>query len=333
MKDFAYARVDTVAGALQAMRQHPEALLVAGGTTAVDLLREGVLAPELVIDISGLPLREIRVGREFTSIGAMVTNSDLAWNPAIQALYPVLSQALLSGASGQIRNMASVGGNLLQRTRCPYFRDLGAACNKRRPGSGCAALEGFNRSHAILGGSDHCVATHPSDFTVALTALDARIQLLGPDGEREVPITEFYLIPENTPERENVLKPGELILGVLLPHGTGGRKSQYLKVRDRQSYEFALASAAVAMDSAAGVMGGVRIALGGVGTVPWRSREAEQVLEGKPPSRELFAAAGRAAIAGARPLSDNSFKVALIQRTLVSALHELTGSAAAPLPA
>jgi xanthine dehydrogenase YagS FAD-binding subunit len=330
VKDFAYARVETVPEALQAMQAHPGALLLAGGTTVVDLLRENVFAPDTVIDIGALPLREIRVGREETEIGALVPNSELAWNPAITSLFPVVSQALLAGASGQIRNMATVGGNLLQRTRCPYFRQLDARCNKREPGTGCAALEGFNRSHAIFGGSEHCVATHPSDFTVALTAVDARIHLLGPGGEREVPIGEFYLEPGETPQREHQLQPGELILGVKLPHTHSGRSSHYLKVRDRQSYEFALASAAVSAELSGGVLTGVRIALGGVATRPWRARAAEQVLEGRRLSPDLLAEAGRAAAEGARPLRDNGFKVALIRRTVVAALHQMTGLPAAP---
>jgi xanthine dehydrogenase YagS FAD-binding subunit len=330
MNDFAYARVDTVQGALEAIRAHPGAMFLAGGTTVVDLLREDVFQPELVIDIGALPLREISVGREETVIGALVSNSDLAWNPAITSLFPVISQALLAGASGQIRNMASVGGNLLQRTRCPYYRELDAACNKREPGSGCAALGGGNRSHAIFGGSEQCVATHPSDFTVALTAVDARIHLTGPDGERELAMTEFYVEPGDTPQRENRMRPGELILGVKLPHAHAGRSSHYLKVRDRHSYEFALASAAVAADSSGGVLTGVRIALGGVATVPWRARGAEQILEGRRASPALLAEAGRAAEQGARPLRDNAFKVELVGRTVTAALHELTGLPSGP---
>jgi xanthine dehydrogenase YagS FAD-binding subunit len=220
--------------------------------------------------------------------------------------------------------MASTGGNLLQRTRCPYFRDLTAPCNRREPGSGCAAIEGFNRSHAILGGSDHCVATHPSDFAVALTALDAIIHVRGPQGERDIPISEFYLQPGVTPERETSLQAGELILEVRLPHTRSSAKSLYLKVRDRQSFEFALSSAAVAAEVSEGVLKGVRIALGGVGTVPWRAREAEAVLEGKPPSELLFAAAADAALQAAHPMRHNAFKVPLAKKTLVTALLRLT---------
>jgi xanthine dehydrogenase YagS FAD-binding subunit len=323
MNDLAYARADTVAGALEAMRRNPGAMYLAGGTTVVDLLREGVFTPPVVVDIGALPLRGIRVDRDATTVGALVANSDLAWNPAIRTLFPVLSQALLSGASGQIRNMATTGGNLLQRTRCPYYRELTAPCNKRTPGSGCAALEGFNRSHAILGSSDQCIATHPSDFAVALTALDARIQVAGPAGEREIPITEFYLQPGDTPQRETTLGTGELILAVKLPHSEAARHSHYLKVRDRQSFEFALASAAVGAEIQDGVWRNVRIALGGVATVPWRARTAEQALEGRRPSPETLAAAAAAELTAAHPRRHNAFKVALAQRTLATALGQL----------
>jgi xanthine dehydrogenase YagS FAD-binding subunit len=323
MNEISYLRADSVAAALEAYGRNPGAMYLAGGTTVVDLLREGVFVPDVVVDINSLPLREIRVDGEFTVIGAMVSNADLAWNRAIQSMFPAVSQALLSGAAGQIRNMATTGGNLLQRTRCPYYRDLTAACNRRTPGSGCAALTGFNRSHAILGGSDRCIATHPSDFAVALTALDARVQAAGPLGEREIPITEFYLQPGDTPERETTLAPGELILAVKLPHSAATGRSLYLKVRDRQSFEFALASVAVAAEIADGVMKGVRIALGGVGTVPWRARPAEELLEGRAPSMELFSSAARAALADAHPRRHNAFKAPLARQTLVSALRRL----------
>jgi xanthine dehydrogenase YagS FAD-binding subunit len=238
-------------------------------------------------------------------------------------MFAAVSQALLSGAAGQIRNMASTGGNLLQRTRCPYYRDMTAACNRRQPGTGCAALEGCNRSHAILGGSEHCIATHPSDFAVALVAFDALVHVLGPAGERDIPIAEFYLQPGATPERETVLQPGELILAVKLPHSAAALRSLYLKVRDRQSFEFALASAAVAADFSQGTMANARIALGGVGTVPWRARSAERLLEGHAPSPELFSAVAEEALAGAQPRRFNAFKVPLAKRTLVTALQQL----------
>jgi xanthine dehydrogenase YagS FAD-binding subunit len=324
MKDIAYLRVDSVSGALEASRANPGAMYLAGGTTVVDLLREGVFEPEVVVDISALPLREIRVDGDSTLIGAMVPNSDLAWNPAIKSMFPVVSQALLSGAAGQIRNMATTGGNLLQRTRCPYYRDLTAPCNRREPSSGCAALAGFNRSHAVLGGSTHCIATHPSDFAVALAAVDASVQVIGPQGEREIPIVDFYLRPEDNPERETVLRPGELILAVKLPHSASARHSLYLKIRDRQSFEFALASAAVAAELTGGTLRNVRIALGGVGTVPWRASSAERILEGQVPSESLFASAADEALAGATAYKHNGFKVGLAKRTLVAALQQLT---------
>jgi xanthine dehydrogenase YagS FAD-binding subunit len=324
MKDISYIESKTPAQALHAAQNHAGSMFLAGGTTVVDLLREGVFTPATVISIGSLALRDIRVGSDFTTIGAMVSNSDVAWNPSIRAMFPVVSQAILSGASGQIRNMASTGGNLLQRTRCPYYRDLTAPCNKRAPDTGCAALAGFNRSHAILGGSNHCIATHPSDFAVALTALDAVVQVRGPQGEREIPITQFFLQPGATPERETSLQPSELILGVKLPHSPSSGRSLYLKVRDRRSFEFALASAAVAAQVDGGVLTNVRIALGGVGTVPWRAREAETLLEGRPPTELAFDSAAEAALAGAHPLRHNAFKVPLAKKTLVAALQRLT---------
>jgi xanthine dehydrogenase YagS FAD-binding subunit len=327
MNDLSYLSARSASEALDAAAGETGAMFLAGGTTVVDLLREGVFRPETIVSIGSLPLREIRVDGDSTVIGAMVSNSDVASNPAIRAMFPVVSQAILAGASGQIRNMASTGGNLLQRTRCPYYRELTSPCNKRSPGSGCAAIDGFNRSHAVLGGSDHCIATHPSDFAVALVALEAVVHVRGPAGEREIPISGFYLEPGSTPDRETVLGPGELILAVKLPNSSSKGRSLYLKVRDRHSFEFALASAAVAAETADGVLRNVRIALGGVGTVPWRSRAAESVLEGSAPSATLFSSAAEAALAGARPLRHNAFKVPLARKTLVAALQKLTQAA------
>jgi xanthine dehydrogenase YagS FAD-binding subunit len=260
-------------------------------------------------------------------IGAMVRNSDLAHDASIQKQYPVLSEALLSGASPQLRNMATTGGNLLQRTRCYYFRDTSYPCNKRNPGSGCSAIDGYNRIHAILGTSEHCVATHPSDMAVAMMALEANVHLRGPKGERVVRLDEFYLVPGSTPNRENVLMPGELITHVTLPRLPGGARSHYLKRRDRASYEFALASAAVVVNMDRGRVSWVRIAFGGLGTKPWRSREAEAALEGKEPSERVFRAAGEAALREAKPLHDNAFKVELAKRTLTRALKVVTQAA------
>nr|WP_267313760.1 FAD binding domain-containing protein [Nostoc sphaeroides] len=245
----------------------------------------------------------------------------------IQERYPVLSEALLSGASPQLRNMATVGGNLLQRTRCYYFRDTSMPCNKRVPGSGCAAIEGYNRIHAILGGSDRCIATHPSDMAVAMVALDAVVQTRGPKGERSIPLVDFHLLPGETPERETVLEHGELIVAVDLPASTNAQRSHYLKVRDRASYAFAMTSVAAALDIQNGIIRSARIALGGVGTKPWRAFEAEKILLNKPANQATFQAAALAAIAGAKPQKYNGFKVELTKRTIVKALFTVGGMA------
>jgi xanthine dehydrogenase YagS FAD-binding subunit len=255
----------------------------------------------------------------------MVRNADLAHDPNVVRDYPVLSQALLSGATGQLRNMATTGGNLLQRTRCSYFRDLAyAECNKRTPGSGCAAIGGHNRTHAILGTSEHCIATHPSDMVVVMMALEARIHILNGQAEREVPIGEFYLLPGNTPNLENVLKPGDLITYVTVPPPVAGARSHYLKLRDRASYEFALASAAVVIQVEGGRIRKARIAFGGVGTRPWRSPEAEHALEGKAADEATFRAAADAGLRNAKPQRDNAFKVELAKRCLIRALTTVT---------
>jgi xanthine dehydrogenase YagS FAD-binding subunit len=323
MNEVAYVRAGSVETALNAGKGE-DSMFLAGGTTVVDLMREGVFSPRTLIGIESLPLRDIQVDSDWTTIGAMVSNSAVAWNPAIKAMFPMLSQAILAGASGQIRNMASTGGNLLQRTRCPYFRDLTAPCNKRVPDSGCAAINGFNRSHAILGTSEHCIATHASDFAVALVALDARVTTQGPSGTREIAVTDLHCEPGATPSRENTLLQGELIVSVKLPHTGFAKRSLYLKIRDRSSFEFALASAAVAAEMKEGKFGEVRIALGGVGTVPWRARSAEDALRGNAPTPFLFEAAADAALEGARTRQFNAFKVPLAKRTLVAALRQLT---------
>jgi xanthine dehydrogenase YagS FAD-binding subunit len=323
MNRLAYTTSRSVSTALQAGREGA-AMYLAGGTTVVDLLREGVLAPTVLVGIDALPLRDVRVDGDWTTIGALVSNSDVAWNPAIMAMFPVVSQAILAGASGQIRNMASTGGNLLQRTRCPYYRDLTSPCNKRSPGTGCPAIDGFNRGNAILGTSGSCIATHASDFAVSLVALDARVVLAGPDGEREIAITDLHREPGDTPDRETNLRPGELITAVKLPHASLTRRSLYLKVRDRHSYEFALASAAVAAEVRDGVYADVRLALGGVGTVPWRARSAEEMLKGKAPSVLIHEAAAQEAMSGAVPRRHNAFKVPLAKKTIVAALNQLS---------
>lgn len=297
------------------------ARFIAGGTTLIDLMKLNVEAPAQLIDINKLPLNQIEeTGDGGLKIGALVRNSTLAHHPSVLQRYPVLSQALLSGASAQLRNAATTGGNLLQRTRCIYFRDTTTPCNKRQPGSGCPAIKGHNRMLAILGASDACIATNPSDMNVALSALEATVHLKSARGERSVPITKFFLLPGTTPELETVLEPGELITHISLPPLPAGVKSTYLKLRDRASYEFALASAAVVAHVRNGKFEQVRVALGGVGTKPWRSLEAEKALAGKLADAAHFRAAAEAALKGARPQTENGFKVELAKRCLTHAL-------------
>jgi xanthine dehydrogenase YagS FAD-binding subunit len=332
MIDFALSRAGTQAQASQqsasskTAQQGAQERYVAGGTTLIDLMKLDVETPQQVIDINRLDLaRTERQPDGSLRIGATVRNADLAHDPNVMRDYPVLSQALLSGATGQLRNMATTGGNLLQRTRCVYFRDLAyTECNKRAPGSGCAALSGPNRTHAILGASQHCIATHPSDMAVAMMALEARIHILGTQGERDVPIGEFYLLPGDTPHLENVLKPGDLITYVTLPAPLSGARSHYLKLRDRASYEFALASAAVIIQVENDRIRKARIAFGGIGARPWRSPAAEHALEGKPTQESTFRAAADAALRDAKPQRDNGFKVELAKRCLVRALTTVT---------
>ena len=301
--------------------------LIAGGTTLIDLMRDEVERPQQLVDINALPLSGIRVDRSNLVIGALARMADVAAHPDVQRLYPLISESLIEGASPQLRNMASIGGNLLQRVRCPYFRMLDASCNKRSPGSGCAARDGLNAGHAILGTSDHCVATHPSDVAVALVALDATMRVRGPKGERTFPVEELFRLPGDTPHLEHTLLPGELIVEVRVPGGPDGRRARYLKVRDRASYEFALVSAAAALDVVDGVIRGARLAVGGVGTRPWRMRAVEAALIGKVPDRQVFETAARSALEGARPLSGNHYKLELLPRTIVRAF-EMTGGIA-----
>ena len=301
---------------------------VAGGTTLLDLMKLNVEQPAHVVDINRLPLGDVDPLPEGgLRIGATVRNSDLAHHPIVQRDYAVLSQALLAGASGQLRNMATTGGNLLQRTRCMYFRDTAMPCNKREPGTGCSAIGGANRTLAILGTSEHCIATNPSDMNVAMAALEATVHVLGARGPREIPIAEFHLLPGGTPNRETVLEPGDLITHVTLPAPVRGNRSVYLKLRDRASYEFALASAAVVVNVEDGRVTRARIALGGVGTKPWRSTDAEAALAGQLVGEPAFRAAADAALRGARPQSENGFKVELARRCLVHALKQATQTA------
>jgi xanthine dehydrogenase YagS FAD-binding subunit len=279
-----------------------------------------VETPEHLIDINALPLENVELTNEGVRIGALVRNSDLAYHPLVAERYPVLSQALLAGASGQLRNMATLGGNILQRTRCPYFRDITYPCNKRELGSGCAARDGYNRNHAILGGSDHCVAVMPSDMCVALVALDALVQIQGLHGERSVPLVNFHVLPEDHPERETVLAPGELIIAVDIPALPFATKSHYWKVRDRTSYAFALVSVAAALEVVDGTIQQARLAMGGVGTRPWRANDAEAALVGQPANRETYHAAAEVALRNAQPLRYNAFKIELAKRTIVRVL-------------
>ncbi|MFE5564996.1 FAD binding domain-containing protein [Amycolatopsis japonica] len=325
MFPFSYTKAADLDAALDAGRRGGR--YIAGGTTLVDLMRETVERPGTVVDISALPLREITTTpRGGVRIGALVSMSDAAADRALRARFPVVTEALELSASPQLRNMASIGGNIMQRTRCTYFRDVSAACNKRRPGSGCAARDGVNRTHAILGTSEHCVATHPSDVAVAFAALDASVRLLGPDGEREVAFGDFLLRPGNAPDREQALKPGELITAVEIPAHPQPSRSGYLKVRDRQSYEFALTSAAVALHITGGVIRGAKVAAGGVGTVPWKLSTVEQHLVGKRPSDRLWSEAAARAADGAQPLTHNEFKVELLKRTVERQLRVVGGT-------
>ncbi len=300
---------------------------IAGGTTLVDLMREEVERPERLIDINALPLGDIRAEGSDLVIGSLARMSDVAAHAETLRLQPLVAESLIEGASPQLRNMATIGGNLLQRVRCPFFRMLDAACNKRNPGSGCAAIEGANAGHAILGTSAHCAATHPSDVAVAFVALGATMRVRGPEGERTFPVEDLFRLPGETPHLEHTLRPGELIIEVRVPGGPHARHARYLKVRDRASYEFALVSTAAALDVQNGVIRGVRLAAGGVGTRPWRLRASEAALVGKAPAREAFAAAARFALEGARPLAHNHFKMELLPRTIVRALEMAGGMA------
>ena len=334
MDTFQFSRATTVdqatrTGAMSGTaREYAEVRFVAGGTTLVDLMKLSVERPSHVVDINALPLKSVsRTQDGGVLIGALATNAQVARHALVVQDYPVLSQAILSGASPQLRNMATTGGNLLQRTRCMYFRDTAHACNKREPGTGCSAMTGHNRMLAILGTSKDCIASNPSDQNVALTALEASLQIEGPRGKRSIPIHDFYLLPGSTPHRENVLEPGDLIVSVTLPPPTPASRSVYLKLRDRAAYEFALASAAVIVTVSGGRIQHARVALGGVGTVPWRSLAAERALEGQPAEPSTFRKAANAALRDARPASENGFKVELSKRCIVRALTQATQSA------
>jgi xanthine dehydrogenase YagS FAD-binding subunit len=316
-----------VAAAAQAKtaQQGADARFIAGGTTLLDLMKLNVETPTQVLDINRLPLDKVEATPDGgLKIGATVRNSDLAHHSTVQRDYAVLSQALLSGASAQLRNMATTAGNLLQRTRCMYFRDTAMPCNKREPGTGCPAITGSNRTLAVLGTSEHCIATNPSDMCVAMAALEATIHVQGPKGTREIPIGDFHLLPGSTPNRETVLEPGDLITHVTLPPPVAGSRQVYLKLRDRASYEFALASAAVVLTVADGKVTRARVALGGVGTKPWRSPEAEAALVGNSADAANFRKAAEAAMRDAKPQTENGFKIELARRCLAHALQVAT---------
>jgi xanthine dehydrogenase YagS FAD-binding subunit len=306
-----------------------EIRFIAGGTNLIDYMKLNVERPNRLVDINSLPLDQIeKTADGGLKIGALARNSDVAQDATVKEQYAVLSQALLAGASPQLRNMATTGGNLLQKTRCVYYRDTATGCNKREPGSGCSAIGGYNRMLAILGTSEHCIATNPSDQNVALMALDAVVHIEGVKGQRAVPIAEFYLVPGSTPQRETVLEPGDLVTHITLPELPAGAKSVYLKLRDRASYEFALASAAIVMkQDASGKIEFIRVAMGGVGTKPWRSTEAEKALLGRNASSSTFLSAAEAALHGAKPQSQNGFKVELAKRCLTHAMGQASQNA------
>jgi CO/xanthine dehydrogenase FAD-binding subunit len=328
MRTFEYIRADTVDDAVARVTALPTASYLAGGTTQVDLMKDGVLAPDQLVDISRLPLRGITRGPESIHVGALTTMEEFANDPTVTIGLPILREALLAGASTQLRNMATIGGNLLQRTRCRYFRDPAVpACNKRAPGSGCAAVSGAARMHAIVGVNEGCIAVHASDVAVGLVALDAVVHIKGASSSRRVALTDFYVEAADDPAYENVLAHGELITGVEIPLLPAGTKSGYLKVRDRSSYEFALTSAGVTLRTEGGVISEARVGLGGVGSKPWRARDAERVLVGAPATAETFHRAARAELTDAWTVPGTAFKVELGRRTLRRALHDVSGVA------
>jgi xanthine dehydrogenase YagS FAD-binding subunit len=324
MTPFTFLKATDSGSAIAAKRAHDNSKFIGGGTNILDLMKLYIEKPDYLIDITELDLKKIeRLSSGTLRIGALVTNSELAYNDTVITNYPLLSKAILAGASPQLRNMATTGGNLLQRTRCYYFYDTATPCNKRVPGSGCAAISGYNRMHAILGTSDQCIATHPSDMCVALAALDAVINVEGPNGKRTIDFENFHLLPAGTPDKENDLMADEIIISVDVPSLPFASNSTYIKIRDRSSFEFALTSAAVALEIHDGLINEARIALGGVGTKPWRAKNAEQALKGKKPSRESYETAADIALENAKSYKYNAFKIALAKRTIISALQHL----------
>lgn len=329
MKQFQYIRPSTQQSVLDAIAK-PGTKIIAGGSNLVDLMKHGVMAPDKLVDIQKLPLRGITLsnGNVITvSIGALETNSAVAENQVIKEHFPLLSMALNAGASAQLRNMATVGGNMMQRTRCPYFYDVAMPCNKRNPGSGCGALGGYNRMHAIFGASNQCIAVHPSDMCVALAALDAQVEVIGRKGKRFIKFIDFHRLPGETPQLDNNLAHDELITRVIIPHNNFAKNSYYLKVRDRASYAFALVSVAAALDIQNNIIKDARLAMGGVAHKPWRLTAAEQALRGKPATAANFEQAAQLAMQGAKAYNENAFKLKLAPATITEALHHAAGLA------
>jgi len=325
MRPYNYVRARDVGGAVAALAEAPDAAFLAGGTNLVDLMKLEVMTPDVLVDVRRLTSESIEeLPDGGVRIGAAVTNSELAADRTIRSRYPMLSQALLSGASGQLRNLATTGGNLLQRTRCVYFYDTTTPCNKREPGSGCSAIEGHNKNHAILGASEHCVATHPSDMAVAMVAMDAFVNVQGPDGERRIPIEELHRLPGDEPRRDTTLEHGELITSVDLPPLDFLSNSKYRKVRERASYAFALVSVAAALDVEDGAVRDIRLALGGVAHKPWRATKAEEALRGEPANEANFRAAADIELEDAEPLRDNAFKIPLARNVITRTLLDLS---------
>jgi xanthine dehydrogenase YagS FAD-binding subunit len=325
MRPFAYIRARYVDGAVATLAEAPNAAFLAGGTNLVDLMKLGIETPDVLVDVRRLTSERVEDLEDGgLRIGAAVPNSVLAADMKVRTRYPALSQALLAGASGQLRNFATTGGNLLQRTRCVYFYDTTTPCNKREPGSGCSAIEGHNKNHAVLGASEHCVATHPSDMAVALMALDAFVNVRGPDGERRIPIEELYRLPGDEPQRDTTLEHGELITSVDLPPLASAANSKYRKVRERASYAFALVSVAATLEVEDGLVHDARVALGGVAHKPWRATKAEEALRGEPANEANFRAAAEIELEDADPLRDNAFKVPLARNVITRTLLDLS---------
>ena len=327
MKPFQYIRPANPKGAVDALTQSSNAQFIAGGTNLIDLMKRHILTPEKIIDISQLPFKKIEQVNNSLRIGALTLNTSVAENKLLQQKQPLLVQALNAGASAQIRNMATMGGNILQRTRCPYFYDAALPCNKRNPGSGCGALEGYNRTHAIFGFSDKCIAVHPSDLSVALAAIDATVAVTGPKGDRTIPFTEFHRLPGDQPEMDTNLQKGELVTTIIIPDAPFAKNVHYLKVRDRASYAFALISVAAALHLENNTIKEARLAMGGVAHKPWRLIEAEKILVGKPVSASIFQEAAQVAMQGAKAFEHNSYKLKLGPNTIVEALKKAAGIA------